>query len=238
MEQASGGLVVIVPVETDPIQNALRIPPAFPGRPVMAKLLSEESFVVLLLRAHALNVNYRGAEGVFHFIVENQARSADWNEMEDSLLAHEFGHIWLNAIGYRSPQSDTTDAPAACLAAHTGDIVQHILIRDEAQRRGVDVMRFWLHVQEMALTLPESQTAPQLDRCQKWQAAAEWLDAVLGAPQWPLLDRYQTKMRAYYPVLIPFITQIREWIEPLNLWDRSIYEYAMQKLTRVLLTIP
>ncbi len=235
IQTLSGGVLVMVPVETDPVENVLRIPPSFPGRPIVAQLLSNESFVVQLTRAHALNANVSGPQGVHHFILLNMARSADWKDLEDSLLAHEFGHVWLNAMGYRALDS-SSDPLRACLATHAGDMVQHILIREEGKRRGLDVSAFWLRIQETALSR-ENQPLPELSRCERWQAAAEWLDAVEGAPGWPLLPRYEMMMRRRFPQLIEPLAVIRSTLHGRDLWDRSLYEYALRMLTDILLTI-
>ncbi|MBI4904880.1 MAG: hypothetical protein HY820_14685 [Acidobacteria bacterium] len=235
IERLSSGPVVIVPVETDAVRNVLNIPPVFAGRAVMVQLLSAEAFVSQLVRAHALNVNVDGPLGVFHFVILNRRRAADWEGMEDSLIAHEFGHIWLNVTGYRSLEAGT-DARQACLATHASDVIQHILIREEAQRRGLDTMRFWLRVHTAAL-VNERTPAATTGRCEQWQAFAEWMDAMLGAPRWDLLDKYERSMTARYPALRALVTSTRDWLATIDLWDRSVYEHALHRLTSDMLTI-
>lgn len=228
VEAQSGGIVVIVRVETDPGQNVLRIPPNFPGRSVVAGLLQQETFVAQLVRAHALTVNYSGTEGTFHFILLNMALAPDWEGMEDSLLAHELGHVWLHANGYRA-----VDSEVSCLATHAGDIVQHVLIREETRRRGFDYMRFWTRSQEKWLLAQENSDAViVLEGCRALQLISAWMDAELGLTetQWPLRERYLRLLRVRFSDFTPVVTDLRTLLAGLDLWDRSLYEFALGKV--------
>ena len=77
IESLSAGKIVLVRVETEQPENVLRIPAEFPGRAVIVRLLTQEPFVRQFVQAHALNVNYAGEEGAFHFILLNMARAAE-----------------------------------------------------------------------------------------------------------------------------------------------------------------
>lgn len=229
IESLSGGLVVLVRVETDQAENVLRIPPDFPGRPVLRRFLLDEPFVAQLIRAHALSVNSSAPEGVFHFVLLNMARAGDWEGREEELLAHEYGHIWLNALGYRSLPYDATRV-GACLATHSSDIVQHILIRQETHRRGFDSTSFWAANQERWLKETEAAgTTPSLDPCQRLQLVSAWLDAVMGMTpeQWEHLPRYLAVLRSSFPSLAPAAGKLERLLRDLNLGDRSLYEAAL-----------
>jgi hypothetical protein len=226
----SGGSVEIVRVETDRSANVLRIPSQFAGRPLVVSLLQQETFVAQFVRAHALSVNYSGTEGTFHLILLNMARQADWDGLEDSLLAHELGHVWLHASGYRAPSFENS-----CLTTHVGDIVQHVLIRAETRRRGFDYMTFWTRNQERWLAVAEKQDAVDpLDACGRLQLISAWLDAALGLTivQWDQLDRYLKFLRARYAELEPAVTELAAMLSALNLWDRSLYELALARVSR------
>ncbi|MBI3209875.1 MAG: hypothetical protein HYZ37_13395 [Candidatus Solibacter usitatus] len=233
IETASGGLVVLVRVETDPVENVLRIAPQFPGRPIVAQRLSQEAFVVQFIRTHAMSITYEGPEGNFHFVLLNMARAADWEGLEDSILAHEFGHLWLNATGFRSLPMQQ-DALRDCLAIHVNDIVHHILLRQEARRRGIDAMAYWLNTREAWMKSVAGSEAPALDECQEWQIVAECVDALMGASRWPRLGEFLNLMRTRHPRLMDRAVQLRDLLSPLDLWDRSVYEYALSAVSRAL----
>lgn len=232
IESVSAGRIVLVRVETVQPENTLRIPPSFPGRPVMARLLRQDSFVRQLVQAHALTVNYSGAEGVFHFVVLNEARAAEWEGHEPVLLAHEYGHVWLAAQGYRSPAFDD-----ACLATATGDIVQHILIREETARRGFDYPAFWKRVHDTWLSKesPVSQPAV-LQPCQQLLLITEWMDATLGfaSGEWPNREAYFELLAARHPELVPVVEALAAWLRPRDLWERSVYQSALHQTAQAL----
>jgi hypothetical protein len=228
VEALSGGRVVIVPVETDRAANTLSIPPLFPGRDIVRGLLSEESFVAQFIRAHALTVHYEQAGRRFHFILLNMALAGLWGNHREQLLAHEAGHLWLNAHGYRSLIADPA-SPEACLATHTSDIVQHILIREEMARRGYD-SGFWIHNQQEWLRRLEQEGAPaRLAPCERPQVVSNWIDGALGLtpelwPQWP---RWNELTQSAFPELVATGKNIAGFLRGMDLWDRSLYEAAL-----------
>jgi len=228
IEALSRGTLVVVRVETDRAENVLRVPASFAGRPVVAGLLRQETFVGQFVRAHALTVNYSGVEGTFHFILLNMALAADWDGMEDSLLAHEFGHVWLHVNGYRS-----VDYLDSCLSTHAGDIVQHVLIREETRRRGFDYMKFWVRNQERWMSA-ESAMPADLDRCQQLQLISAWMDAELGfaGTSWDQRERYLQLLRGRHPALQPVVEDLRALMGGLDLWDRSVYELVLGRVVR------
>ncbi len=224
IEQAGGGRLVVVRVETDRAENVLRIPAEFPGRGLVRNFLLDDSFVAQLVRAHALSLNATGEDGLFHFILLNMALAVDWEGLEDSLLAHEFGHAWLHVQGYRS--ATRLDTP--CLATIAGDIVQHVLIREEAGRRGFSAgaysrrnLESWLDAMESP-----SHTAP-LDPCRRLQALSMWMDAALGEPDWPRRSRFLALFDSRYAALSDPARRLESFIAGLNLWDRTHYEAAL-----------
>lgn len=232
IEALSTGRIVLVRVETVQPENTLRIAPEFPGRAIVARLLRQEAFVRQFVLAHALNVNYSGEEGVYHFILLNQARAADWEGLETALLAHEYGHIWLAALGYRSPAFSET-----CLATAVGDIVQHILIREETARRGLDVLAFWKRTHDAWLER-EARIAepPPLDACQRLLLIAEWVDAKLAfaGGGWERRDAYLELLAARHAALRPVVEELTGWLGGRDLWDRSLYQLALHRVAGLL----
>jgi hypothetical protein len=230
IEALSGSPVILVRVETDATDNTLHIPPDFPGREIVRQYLLQESFVEQFFRAHALSLNQDG----FHFILLNMARAADWQGIEDSLLAHEYGHIWLDVLGYRAPAYIPS---APCLSTHCGDIVQHILIREETRRRGFDYMTFWVRSQERWLNSMLSLTqAPELRPCQRLQLLSAWIDAQLGSTPlvWPKQPEYLALLNRLYRQLAAPANLLVETLEGRDLWDRSLYEAMLIRTMGIL----
>ncbi len=229
IEALTGGRIVTVPVFTNTAENTLRIPPDFAGRAIVRNLLRDESFVRQFIRAHALNVNYTGADGVFHFILLNTALAEDWKGSEEALLGHEYGHIWLNAQGYRSPRYENGGI-AACVLTHAGDVVQHVLIREEARRRGFNYLSFWTRNIERWLRQGEVDAA-RLDACQKVQLAAMYLDTTLALTRenWEPLERFESRVRELLPAVPREVAALKDALGAADLWDRSLYEWALQR---------
>lgn len=232
IEALSGTPVVLVPVATTPA-NTLTIPAAFVGRAVVRRLLLDEAFVVQLLRAHALTVTMTEAGQSYAFVLRNEARAADWQGDPDGLLGHELGHLWLHALGYRSP-SATADP---CLATFAGDIVQHMLIRDELRRRGIGYDAFWTRLQTAWLVGPPAPLPA--DRCGRLQLLATWMDAALGysVALWPERARYLEHLRTAYPSLAPAADALEADLGGRELWDRSVYEWGLRRVVKVLASI-
>lgn len=224
VEELSGGRTVIVPVETDRVRNTISIPPLFPGRDVVRELLMQESFVAQFIRAHALTVNTERDGQRFHFVLLNMDLADQWEAHREHLLAHEAGHLWLNALGYRSLNADPS-SPRACIATHAADIVQHVLIRHEMRRRGFD-MSFWIHNQQAWLKQLGDASRATVVGCERAQAVSLWVDGALGlnAELWP---GWNARTREAFPDLVPIGERIARFLNGMDLWDRSLYEAAL-----------
>lgn len=228
IESLSAGRLVLVRVETSPLDNTLRIAAEFAGRAIIVQLLQRESFVRQFVQAHALNVNYTGDDGAFHFILLNQARAADWDGLETALLGHEYGHIWLAVQGYRSPVF-----AESCLATATGDIVQHVLIRQETARRGFDYLAFWKRTHDAWLAREAGiAEPPELDICGQLLLASEWVDAKLAfsAGGWMNRDAYLRLLGARHPQWQNVVEELAAMLSPIDLWDRSLYQSALHRV--------
>lgn len=232
IEAQSEGRLVLVRVQTIQPENVLTVPPEFVGRDIVRNLLLREEFVTQFIRAHAMNINYSGSEGQFHFVLLNMALAGDWQGLEDQLLAHEYGHIWLNVQGYSSPAYDNV-----CLSIHAGDIVQHVLIREETRNRGLDSMAFWIRLQQRWLSEQEATSQPpQLDGCQRLQLLSAWMDASLGLTEkkWDKLQRYLSLLETRFPQLKSAAASLQEDLARRDLWDRSNYYNALDRTASTL----
>jgi hypothetical protein len=109
-----------------------------------------------------------------------------------------FGHIWLKAKRYPAPAYQGGES--ACLSVHALDAVQHILIRQEMERRGVAWKAPWFA--GLAALRQMEQTpgaAGGVGRCQTLSQVAMWVDVALGAGDWPGQPAFLAALRRRFP---------------------------------------
>jgi hypothetical protein len=239
IEERDGGKIILVPIETDAKSNTMILPEDIEARPVLRRFFLSEDFRGQLASAHALTVNSDPAEGKFHFILLNMARAEQWREAEEALLAHEFGHIWLNATGYSGLPYQP--GPDSCLAINAGDVVQHVLIRREMKRRGIPNLPYWLPNLERSLAALEQAgaAAPPLTGCPKLVQLTQWVDARLGltVEDWSKLPRFLALLEKDYPDLAPLADDLAEYIGYRDISDpeqyRRVLEFSRRKFGKV-----
>lgn len=96
--------------------------------------LRQPGFAGLFARAQALSLRLEGGVQPRTYVLLNSPLIANTGNDKIQLIAHEFGHHWLAAQGMLPPEY--ASGPRGCLAVHAGDIVQHIFVRRELDRRG------------------------------------------------------------------------------------------------------
>jgi len=179
-----GVAVEFVRVERDPDGTMVLPPVRFPH--VLRRYFSQGAFLVQLDASHALTVNYSGPEGRVAYVLLNMARAADWEGAADAVLGHELAHIWLSLEGYAAP---AYEGDAACLAAQGGDIVQHVLLREELANRGIDYLGYWVRNLAKALENARTIAAGPVETCRRAQSVTLLTDvhlALTGQPErWP-----------------------------------------------------
>jgi len=223
--------VVLVRVLTDKEQNLLRLPADAGKRSAVAKILRNEEFVRQFIQAHALTANLETPEQRLSVVLLNMARAEEWAGHEDALIAHEFGHIWLHARGYPLPSLENTPG---CQALHGGDIVQHILIRDELRSRSIDFLTPWLRNLEGALKAMKGQAglnAQVSDSCRRLSRLALWMDVELGvtAEEWPRREEFLAQMAQSFPDLRPVVRELAEFLQGLAVDNRQDYRLALRR---------
>lgn len=239
IEQKGGGKLIAVRVYTDPLRNELQLPADTEQRGVLRRYMLEESFRGLLAKAHSLSLSYDGSEGKFHFILLNMALADGWSGQEEAVLADEFGHAWLAALGYAAP--DFRAGPGACVGVQAGNVVQHLLIRGELDRRGIPYREYWIRTLEPVLARLESGgVAPLKDirPCDRVAQLALWLDVRLsGSPElWGNFSRFQQRMSQRYAELAPYAEQIETRLGemkrsgPSGLPTREAYQSALEQV--------
>lgn len=203
----------------------VRVAPGASYPPLLLEILQNASLPELLARAHALSIQYRGAAGNTHFILLNSTFESDWGPHKDALLAHEIGHAWLNASGYLSPPF--RNGPDACVPVLAADILQHILIREQAVRRGIDMDGYWLG--NLNRTLEGFESPAPLTPCERLTQLTHYMDAQLGftAGRWPPLPRFRSAFATRYPQLIEPATLLEQRLDGALLLPGPTYESAL-----------
>lgn len=183
-EIEAAGRLVLAPVRIYVVDGAYILPQDTPYREVLFEFFRDVSFRNQFVRAHAFNINWESAleKGKrVSFVLLNMQRMPEFSGQEEDLLSHEFGHVWLHGRGLRAP----TYVPGmlACEAVHSGDIVQHLLIRREQDQRGFGFRAGWIGDLQKALAQTEGQpaaTRPTPDACQRLQRLALMVDLEMG----------------------------------------------------------
>jgi hypothetical protein len=246
IEAKGGGKLIAVRVYTDPLRNEISLPADTEQRAILRRYFLDESFRGLLAGAHSLSVNYGGSEGKYHFVLLNMALAEQWSGQEEAVLADEFGHAWLSAQGYGAP--DYRPGAEACVGVQAGNVVQHVLIREELERRGIRWREHWLRTLEPALEKLESGTAvplAALPPCERLAQLALWVEVrmSLSAELWQNFSRFQQVMSKRYPETRVWSEQIESRLGemkpagPGQLPSREAYQsalgYALGKFTEL-----
>ncbi|HXG33044.1 MAG TPA: hypothetical protein VNJ11_06750 [Bryobacteraceae bacterium] len=227
--------VVLARVYTDAERNELVLPPDTEARPVLSRFFLQESFREQFVRTHAMSVTYSGAEGRFSFVVLNMALASEWEQAEEAVIAHEFGHAWLAALGYGAPPYEAGER--SCLAVHAGDIVQHVLIREEMDRRGIAWRSYWVRNLNAALERLESQAAgAPLAPCQMAAIAALWADTRLGFSerQWGELPRFLSALEEKFPAARLWAERLVACVSHREVRDRAAYHVTLGEVSAIL----
>jgi len=226
-----GELVVVVRIGTDRETNQIRVPPATPRRFVVARYLADERFAEQFRRTHAMTINYQAEDGRAHLVLLNMDRAAEFKDAEEALIAHEFGHAWLDALGFRSP--DYSGQARPCLAIHTGDIVQHILIRRELETRGFPYRDNWIRNLDLTLDALHEENPPAPGgECDSLARVALWIDVRLGLnpESWSRHGEFDAAFRRHFPELAATVDEL---VQVLNAVDVTVQERYRRALAYV-----
>jgi len=232
IEAAGKTTVVLARVFTDTARNELTLPDDVEFRPFLRKMLNDEAFVKQFVQTHAINVNSNTGLRPISVVLLNMARSADWEGQEDAVIAHELGHIWLHTRGYEAPQG--LDG-LSCVAVHAGDIVQHVLIREQMRARHIDYLPFWISSLEAALLQMDGRTVsnPQIaDQCQHISRLALWVDVAVGLSdrEWPRRQALLAGFRNRFPELKDRSDRIAAILRGRNLNQKVMYQKTLRSV--------
>jgi hypothetical protein len=223
-----GEQLVVARIETDPETNRLRIPPDTPRHALLARLLAVQGLAGQFVQTHAMTLNQQAMEGRVHFVLLNMARAAEFKDAEEPLLAHEFGHAWLDALGFRSPDAAAEALP--CLAIRAGDIVQHILIRGETERRGFVFRDYWIRNLDLALDALKKEGAPgDAGACDSLARIALWTDVrlALSADSWSRYGEFDQAFRRRFPLLAETVDELVTVLQAVDLTALERFRRAL-----------
>jgi hypothetical protein len=227
--EAAGTPLYIARVEYDSTRNAYSLPPDTEGLKLFEQRLGQDEILVQFHQMYASMIYHRSPEGNAFLVLLNGARKDEWEKHEEALLAHEFGHAWIKSKGYPSPLFQP--GLAGCLTVHSGDVIQHILLRAEMRRRKIDFVPFWLQTLDAAVAASstQSESAAKPDGCTLVKQAAEWIDVHLGLEgvEWPGRSKYETAVRKNFPAVEPAVTELVAYLKNRDVSRREDYSEAM-----------
>lgn len=206
------------------------LPEDAPQRPILARYFGDASFRGQFVRTHAVSIHYTGPEGRMAFIVLNMDRLKEMAAGEELLVSHELGHAWLDARGLRAPV--LAPGQAGCQAIHVGDIVQHMLIREEQTRRGFDFRPGWtrdlaLAADRLGRQAPE--TKPTADPCLRLERLALLVDVEAGLTDghWTGRPAFLERLPAGDPALRDMARRLTRILRGYDLANRTEYYLAL-----------
>lgn len=229
IERQGGGRVVVARVHTK--DGAMTLPEDAEQRALLRELLIRDDLRGRFSRTHALNVNLELPAGRFHIVLVNDALARRFGDNEEALLAHELGHIWLVVNGL--PLIAYAGGERGCQSMLAGDMVQHVLIRAELGRRGIDYEKSW--VPQLRTTLEYLRATPPSEvraspPCRRIELAAMLADIYLGLDDatWPDRDEFLCLLRNADPEMAEPVLKLADGWRIENLADPAVYRRAIE----------
>lgn len=196
------------------------------GMDLAARQMASEGFRAQFQMMQAATVTESLAGEQRIAVLMNESWRPSWSGHEAALLGHELGHVWLRLR--RLPAPAYSGGATACLAVHTGDIVQHVLIRAELERRGIDHRSLLMkNMDEAAAAMMRGSAAR--DSCAAARQAALWVDSRLGLKEkeWPGRADYEAAARRLFPEAEGPVGRIVGLLGGKDLDDRFVHRQAL-----------
>lgn len=217
------------------------VPDGTPHKPILEQFTENPNFQEQFARAQALSITYQGPEGRLSFVMLNTKQTSP--EDEPYVIAHEFGHLGLKAQRYPAPAY--LGGPSSCLSILAGDAVQHVLIREEMDKRGIPWREPWLRSLSTALGALEAQRNPAPpERCQAVAQAVLWIDVSLGLTeaQWPRRNRFLETLSKQFPLIQPVSADLAAALKKEILTSKPNHQRALEtvfrRLKQMAMTLP
>lgn len=231
IEAVRASKVVLARIYIDRDRNEIILPADAEERPLLRHYFFNPAFIAEFTHMHAANLTHIEEGRLVHFVLLNMARVEEWGAEEEAVIAHEFGHIWLFVNDYPAPAFEGRSD--SCVAIQAGDAVQHVLIRDQMRRRGIDFNPYWvrnLRVQLEALENVGPEAFRSLPVCRQMAMLTQWVDVRLGlsAERWEDYDRYEAAMERSFPHLKEPAAEIARMLEGAGLSEPEAYTAALR----------
>lgn len=210
--EESGVPVLVARIGHESSTNTYSLPAGIEGRELFTEYLKQNDFMQQFQHMYGVMVHHKGVREAY-LIMLNLARADEWAANEEAVLAHELGHAWIKSRKFPAPVFQP--GLAGCLAIHTGDIAQHVLIRKELDRRGIDHRTFWRRTLDRAVEESTALGPPaDDDRCIRVRQAAELVDVRLGlaGEEWAGREAYEAMVRRLMPEVEPTVREIVNWM--------------------------
>jgi hypothetical protein len=215
--------VRVVRVDWQAATNAFSLPAGTPEAELFARYLRDPEFLAAFQRTHALTASERVGDRYSFFIFLNRKHLEQWGPFEEALLAHELFHAWF--IGQRYPVPTAQPGKAGCLSIATLDLVQHVVMRDELKRRGIDHAKYQRRKREIAVEEGARWPGPRTsDPCLRVSAVSEWVDMQLELG--PDAD-YNSTIRRLFPGVEEIGREIAAYLTARDLRDRDTHREAL-----------
>ncbi len=229
IEAKGGARLLVAEVQHQAERNEFTLAEDTPGRELFVEYLKQDQFMRQFSLMYAVMIHHKSPAGGAYLILLNGAKRAEWEAHQEALLAHEFGHAWLKAQGFPAPVLINNEW--ACVGIHAGDIAQHVLIRDELDRRGIDHRTFWFRTMEQAAEqMEKGTTPPDSDRCARVRQASQLVDVRLGVKtgEWAGQGRYEAAVRRSMPEVESTVAAIVSYLQAHDMSDRAQHRAALQ----------
>lgn len=199
-------------------------------RDVLFQYFNQPDFAAQFQQTQALTFRYERAGRSRSLILLNWVRMQSSQNSATALIAHELGHIWLGSLGYIPPVYEP--GPRGCLAIHQGDIVQHILLHAESDRRGIP----WRASYERDYTAAaESMRGKDAggpgDDCLRAQRLSLMIDVRTGHPagSFPARQEYLDALARQDPAAEAIAIELVEEFDGRLELTRESYSWALEK---------
>lgn len=223
IEAGGDSRILLARVNWDRQANTYSLPPDTPQREWFSQYLRDPEFAAQFQRVHAITASRREGDRFLFLIFLNRGLLNQWGEFEEALIAHELFHAWFIAQKYPVPRSQP--GKAGCLSVATLDLVQHVVMRDELRKRGVDHAKYQRRKRD--IVVEEGARLPagtETDPCLRVSAVSEWVDMRLElGPD----SEYEAMAERLFPGIGAIGVEFAGYLSTRDLRDRAVHREAL-----------
>ena len=220
IESRSTKSIEIIRIPGDPIPDQ--------DRQLLLSYFARPDFAENFSRAQALTFRYEIQGRSRSLILLNLPKMQQTQNSPAALIAHELGHLWLASIGL--PSTLYKPGPLACLGIHYSNIVQHILIRTESDRRGIDWRPSYIRDYTAASdSLKLEPTGGPGDECLRAQRLSLIIDVITGfePKSFPARETYLQQLAAQDPAAEALAIELIEELDSKLSLNKDAYASAL-----------